>query len=339
LAINSMPYPYRFQPLFRRYLWGGRRLNTVLRKPIGSGDDYAESWEIADHGDDQSVVVNGPRKGQSLNCLVQELGPKLLGEAWNARIHADDVPPNLRGRFPLLFKFLDASLPLSVQVHPGDKMASQMSTPDWGKSEAWYVLYADENSRIYAGLHQNIQRPQLARAVTAGAIESTLHSFVPRTGDCIFIPAGTVHAIGGDLLIAEIQQASDTTFRLFDWNRVDSTGCPRELHVAQAMEAIDFRRGPIQPVRPHTGEHPDSQLLVACDKFVLSRWTLKRPVTLGGDQKMRMIAVISGSLDLEFAETKESMKVGHCTLIPAGCSRCELRSSNHAVFLEIHLPE
>jgi mannose-6-phosphate isomerase len=334
-----VPYPFRFQPLFRRYLWGGRRLESVLRKPIGFGDDYAESWEIADHGADQSVVLNGPRKGQTLNQLVKDLGPKLLGDAWHTRIHAADVPENLRGRFPLLFKFIDASLPLSVQVHPGDKMASQLSTPDWGKSEAWYVLFADENSKVYAGLHQNIPRPQLMRAVTGGSVESALHSFVPRTGDCIFIPAGTVHAIGGDLLIAEIQQASDTTFRLFDWNRVDSTGFPRELHVAQALEAIDFRRGPVQPVRPQAGENAHVQRLVACDKFVLSRWTLSRPQTVGGDHKMRILAVISGSMELAFGETQETLKLGHCALIPAAAEACQLKPTNHAVFLEIKLPD
>ena len=334
-----MPYPFRFQPLFRRYLWGGRRLNTVLRKSIGSGDDYAESWEIADHGTDQSIVINGPRKGQSLHDLVKDLGPQLLGNAWHERIHANGIPCNLHGRFPLMLKFLDAWLPLSVQVHPEDKMASKLTTPDLGKSEAWYVLYADENSRVYAGLHRNIQRPQLSRAISTGSIESALHSFVPRTGDCIFIPAGTVHAIGGDLLIAEIQQASDTTFRLFDWNRVDSTGVPRELHVAQALEAIDFKRGPVQPVRPQSGEHPHAQRLVACDKFVMSRWTINQPVTFGVDQKMRILLMISGALELEHPQSHESLRLGHCVLLPAEGAPSQLRPAPQAVFLEFHLPE
>lgn len=334
-----MPYPFRFQPLFRRYLWGGRRLNTVLRKSIGSGDDYAESWEIADHGGDQSIVINGPRKGQSLHDLVKDLGPKLLGKEWHERIHADDVPVNLRGRFPLLLKFLDAWLPLSVQVHPSDRMAAKLSTPDWGKSEAWYVLYADENSRIYAGLHRNVQRPQLHRAITTGSIETTLHSFVPRTGDCVFIPAGTVHAIGGDLLIAEIQQASDTTFRLFDWNRVDSAGVPRELHVAQALEAIDFRRGPVLPVRPQSDGHPNSQRLVSCDKFLMSRWSISKPIELGGDQKMRIIVMIAGALELEHPQSHEGLRLGHCVLLPADLAPCQLRPAPQATFLEIRLPE
>jgi len=334
-----VPYPFRFQPLFRRYLWGGRRLDTVLRKSIGSGDDYAESWEIADHGADQSIVINGPRKGQSLRDLMNDLGPRLVGGTWHERIHSDGVPGSLRGRFPLLLKFLDAWLPLSVQVHPGDGMASKLATPDLGKSEAWYVLYADENSRIFAGLHRNIQRPQLTRAISSGTIESTLHSFVPRTGDCIFIPAGTVHAIGGDLLIAEIQQASDTTFRLFDWNRVDSRGLPRDLHVAQALEAIDFKRGPVMPIRPQTGEHPNSQRLVACDKFVMSRWTVNRPVSLGGDQKMRIVVVISGALEMETPHSPESLKLGHCILLPADIPPCPLKPVPQAVFLEIRLPD
>ena len=201
------------------------------------------------------------------------------------------------------------------------------------------LFYFKKGSRLYAGLHQNIQRPQLTRAISTGTIESTLHSFVPRTGDCIFIPAGTVHAIGGDLLIAEIQQASDTTFRLFDWNRVDSMGLPRELHISQALQAIDFNRGPVLPVRPQSAGHPNAQRLVCCDNFLLSRWTINQPIFLGGDQKMRILVVISGALELEHPLVPESLKLGQCILLPAECTACRVRPAAQAVFLEIRLPD
>jgi mannose-6-phosphate isomerase len=209
----------RFQPIFRRYLWGGRRLGTMLGKPIGPGDDYAESWEIVDHGVDQSVVRAGPLAGAALGQLVREQGAALLGR------HAPQ-----RG-FPLLMKLLDCNRTLSVQVHPNDEQGARLTPPDRGKTEAWVVLAADEGSVIYAGLKSGVTRDDLAASLEHGTCAELLHAFAPRVGDCVFIPAGTVHALGAGLVIAEIQQASDTTFRLFDWNRVDAEGKPRPLHI------------------------------------------------------------------------------------------------------------
>ena len=333
-----MLYPFRFQPLFRRYLWGGRRLQTLLNRPIGPGDDYAESWEIVDHGSEQSIVCNGPRTGQSLHDLVDELGPRLLGPHWDKRIHGDDVPTNLQGRFPLLLKFLDARLPLSVQVHPDDEMGTQLSPPDLGKTEAWFVLATGPKSRIYAGLNRGISRGTLAEAIDAGAIESTLHSFAPRAGDCVFIPAGTVHAIGSELLICEIQQASDTTFRLYDWNRVDASGKARPLHIAQALDAIDFASGPVEPIREGGAKPTVKKSLVTCDKFILSRNEINQPIRIGGDGQMRIVVVVKGSLQLEYEQVCESLELGQCALLPADAAACTLKPKNPATVLEIRLP-
>lgn len=332
-----MHYPFRFQPLFRRYLWGGRRLHSVLNKSIGPGDDFAESWEIVDHGSDQSVVTNGPRAGQTLHELVETLGPRLLGDFWERRIRGEDIPPTLRGRFPLLLKFLDARLPLSVQVHPDDRKAAQLEPPDLGKTEAWYVMATGPHSRIYAGLKHGVDRQQMANAINSGATETTLHSFVPQAGDCVFVPAGTVHAIGSALLICEIQQASDTTFRVHDWNRVDATGKSRTLHVAQALDAIDFGRGPVEPKRvsdPLAVEEP----LVVCDKFNLSRRLITQPIRVGGDGRMRIIVVVNGSVSLEYEHATETLVLGQCVLLPAAMTACTLHSKSSAVVLEISLP-
>ena len=212
-------YPLRFEPIFRRYLWGGRRLGTVLGKPIGEGSDYAESWEVVDHGADQSRVAFGPLAGTTLGELVREHGHELLG-----RHHPQP-------QFPLLIKLLDAQQKLSVQVHPNDEQAARLDTPDYGKTEAWVVLAAEPGSRIYAGLKRGFDRPALERELNRGTCELCLHHFEPRVGDCVFLPAGTVHALGGGLLIAEVQQSSDTTYRLFDWNRVGPDGRPRALHI------------------------------------------------------------------------------------------------------------
>src|SRR3954465_8905730 len=193
----SLP-PLRFAPLFKRYLWGGRRLASLLNKPIGEGDDCAESWEVADHGEDQTVVVGGPLAGMTLAEGLASYGQDLLGR------HAP------RSRFPLLFKFLDCRRVLSVQVHPGDAAAAKQGPPDLGKTEAWVILAAEPGSLVYAGLKRGFDRAALEREVNRGTTELCLHKFEPQVGDCIFIPAETVHALGAGLVVAEIQQASDT---------------------------------------------------------------------------------------------------------------------------------
>ncbi|MFM8890072.1 MAG: type I phosphomannose isomerase catalytic subunit, partial [Planctomycetia bacterium] len=214
-------HPLLLAPRYRRYLWGGRRFASVLGRPLPPGDDYAESWELVDHGDDQSVVAAGPLAGATLGDLVRTHGHELLGR------HAP------LSRFPLLFKFLDACRDLSVQVHPDDARAARLSPPDLGKTEAWYVIDAAPGSRIYAGLRPGTDRDALAAALRAGRCEEVLHSFEPRAGDCVFIPAGTVHAIGAGLVVAEIQESSDVTYRLFDWNRTGPDGRPRPLHLVE----------------------------------------------------------------------------------------------------------
>ena len=188
-------YPLRFEPILRRYLWGGRRLETVLGKRLGDGDDYAEIWEIVDHGNDHSVVTHGPHARRTLHELVTEFGPELFGR---------HVP---QAQFPLLLKFLDANKTLSVQVHPNDQQAAELDPPDLGKTEAWVVLAAEPGSKIYAGLQPGVDRDVLQQHVEAGTCDRCLYQFQPQVGDCILLEAGTVHAIGAGLVIAEIQQA------------------------------------------------------------------------------------------------------------------------------------
>lgn len=315
-------YPLRFEPLFRRYLWGGRRLETMLGKPIGAGDDYAESWELVDHGEDQSVVTNGPLAGATLTQLVAEHNEDLFGE------HSG------QHQFPLLFKLLDCNRTLSVQVHPNDAQGAKLDPPDLGKTEAWVVLAAEPGSKIYAGLNPGVTREDLQKTLESGTCDQCLHTLEPSVGDCIFIEAGTVHALGEGLVIAEIQQASDTTFRLFDWNRVGADGQPRPLHIEQSLEVTNFQRGPVSPQQPQTSDDSSRERLVECDKFLLDRVTLTSPQSLGGNNRFRLLVVIDGELTVG----DEKLKLGETCLIPATAGEVEVVPHESAVLLDICLP-
>jgi mannose-6-phosphate isomerase len=318
--------PLRFEPILRRYLWGGRRLGSLLGKAIGEGNDYAESWEICDRPDDQSLVAYGPLEGISLGELVRERADELLGR------HAP------LARFPLLFKFLDAHKTLSVQVHPDDVQAERLDPPDLGKTEAWVVLDAQPGSLIYAGLKRGFDRAALERELTRGTCELCLHRFEPKPGDCIFLPAGMVHAVGAGLVVAEIQQSSDVTYRLFDWNRAGPDGRPRTLHVEQALAAIDFDYGPAAPQTPGPGAGPHVERLVECDKFVLDRWKVTSPEAIGGDDRCHLLAVLEGELMIAGDPDERPLKKGDTALVPASLGATELRPRGPTVLLDAYLP-
>lgn len=322
----SALYPLRFRPVLRQYLWGGRRLATDLGKCLGPANDYAESWEIVDRGEDQSIVAVGPLAGNTLGALVHKYGATLFG------IH------HPQPRFPLLFKFLDAQQQLSVQVHPSDSQAALLDPPDLGKTEAWVVLAANPGSYIYAGLRPECDRESLDRAIKDGACEACIARIEPRAGDCIFLPAGVVHALGPGLLIAEIQQSSDTTYRLYDWNRRGKDGRPRELHVEQALAVIDFDYGPVKPQTPQPTERPHVERLVACDKFVLDRWRFAAPQDAGGDNRCHILAVLEGQVDVAGDPAGTPLGKGDVLLLPAELGATEFAPRSASVLLDIYLP-
>ncbi|MEK6246956.1 MAG: class I mannose-6-phosphate isomerase [Planctomycetales bacterium] len=321
-----MLYPLRFQPLLKRYLWGGRRLQSDLNKTIGEGEDYAESWEIVDHGADQSVVNNGPLAGTTLSTLVQQHGTELLG-----RHHP-------QANFPLLFKFLDANKDLSVQVHPDDNRAARLQPPDRGKTEAWIVLAVEDESVIYAGLQRGCDRQTLEQEIERGSSPLCLHQFQPKPGDCFYLPAGTVHALGKGLLVAEIQQASNTTYRLYDWDRLGSDGQPRQLHIDQALDAIDFSQGPIEPQIPTSTDRPGVERLVTSDVFCLDRLTIDEDQRTPVDNRCHIIAVLSGELTIEGDPTGEPLIRGQTALLPASPGGLALQAGGRVTLLDAYLP-
>ena len=323
---QSVLYPLRFEPLFKRHLWGGRRLATELNKSIGGGDDYAESWEIVDHGADQSVVSAGPLAGTTLAQLVADQGKPLLG-----------VDSSQTG-FPLLWKFLDAHRVLSVQVHPNDAQAALLVPPDRGKTEAWIVLAADKGSALYAGLSAGVDRERLVQAIEDGESESCLHRMEPVAGDCIYIPAGTVHALGGGLLIAEIQQASDTTYRLYDWNRVGPDGRARQLHIEQGLDAIDFSRGPVEIQQPQPAAQKEIERLVTGDQFTIDRWRFDQPLPVGGDGKCHLLSTLRGAVEIPGDVPGKPLLRGEVLLLPACLGSVMVTPKETSTLLDVYLP-
>ena len=333
----TSPGPLRFLPIFKHYLWGGRRLHDLLGKPCGP-QNTAESWEVCDRHDDQSVVAEGTWRGCCLHELMQQFGPQIMGTDTWKKISQDTLPENLQGRFPLLFKVLDANQALSVQVHPNDRYASGMCPPDLGKTEAWYVFHADPGAKIYAGLKSGVDASELRTAIEGQRLEDVLHAFEPQVGDTVFIPAGTLHALGAGLMIAEIQQASNTTFRVYDWGRVDADGKSRMLHLDPAMEVIDFSAGPVHPVRSQVA-NLQHETLVESDFFVLSRIRFLTEISLAGDNQFHLLHLTQGQLELQSGDDNWSLKRGETMLIPANNPAVRITAMDGAVeFLEMHLP-
>jgi mannose-6-phosphate isomerase len=325
-----MMHPLFFTPIYRRYIWGGRRFVAALGRDLPPGEDYAESWELVDRpdrADEESVVSHGPLAGQTLGDLVRGHGRELLGR------HAPQP------RFPLLFKFLDACRDLSVQVHPDDARAARLSPPDLGKTEAWYVVDAAPGSQIYAGLREGVGQEQLAAAIRAGTCADVLHSFAARPGDCIFIPAGTVHAIGAGLLVAEIQQSSDVTYRLFDWNRVGPDGTSRPLHVEAGVEAVTHF-GPVGPLEPKATDDPAVKRLVTSDYFLFNEVRPGGSWSVGGDDACHVVVVLDGEFALDDAWGLPTIKRGSTVMLPTAIGRQTLRglTNGAAKLLHVALP-
>lgn len=324
-VAHTAMHPLLFTPLYRRYLWGGRGFATLFGRDLPAGDDYAESWEVVDRPSDRSIVAVGPLAGRTLGELVTTAARELLGR------HAG-IPA-----FPLLFKFLDARSDLSVQVHPDDARAARLSPPDKGKTEAWYVIDAAPGARLWAGLRPGTDRRRLAEALAAGRCEEVLHVVEPKRGDCIFIPAGTIHAIGAGLLVAEIQQSSDVTYRLHDWNRVGPDGHPRALHIEAGLEAVtEF--APVAPAGRVDTADPAVKRLVSCPHFLFDEVRFDGAWTTGGDDRCQVLAVIEGGVRLDDAWKLPGLRAGSTLFLPAAIGAQTLQGDGPVTLLRVLLP-
>ncbi len=330
-ALNqALLYPLRFDPIYQYRLWGGRHLANLLTAPLPSGP-IGEAWLLSDRDDHQSRVTDGPLKGRTIGQLLQQFPKPMLGK----------LAGRFR-RFPLLLKFLDVHEMLSVQVHPTKANLNLLPAGETPKTEAWVVLQAGTQSRIYAGLKPDTTEADLRRALTNGTVVEYLSCLIPKPSEAVFLPAGTVHSLGGDLVVFEIQQNSDVTFRLYDWDHVDAkTGKLRALQVDRAMACIDFSEGPVGRVTPlvETTTPVERERLFNCEHFVLRRLRGRFAFTVGESDSPRVLVCVEGEGQLEHDGATYAVERGDVFVLPAVIGTCVFRPRAAVNLLEIAIPD
>jgi mannose-6-phosphate isomerase len=324
--MSARLYPLLTERRIAQPIWGGDRLAAWLDMPAPRPARLGETWQVYD----LNPVVNGPLAGRSLAELAREYGAELVGARSFAR-YGDD--------FPLLAKFIDAADRLSIQVHPGDDYAHtrEIATGFHGKTEAWYILDAAAGADVVYGLGRPSDRAAFAAAVRDGIIEDLVQRVPVATGDVIFVPAGTIHAINAGIMLFEIQQKSDLTYRVYDYNRRDAkTGELRDLHLAKALEVSDF--GPARYGKA-TALHlaPDRDLLVACPYFALERWQVAGAAAVPAQGSFEILTLIGGAGDLTWPDGQIALRKGESVVIPACQSGCALAGT--ATLLRVYVPD
>jgi mannose-6-phosphate isomerase len=319
-----MLYPLTFQPIFKERVWGGRNLERLYRKPLPPNVPIGESWEITDRPEGISVIANGPLAGKDLRWLMENQRAELLGKNSTAQ------------RFPLLIKILDCQDTLSVQVHPPSKVAAELGGEP--KTEMWYIADATAEAALYVGLKADVTRGEFEKRIAEGSVADALHRIKVQAGDVMFLPSGRIHAIGGGNVIFEIQENSDTTYRVFDWNRAGLDGKPRELHVPESLASINFNdheprliaskysRNPKFAVRYLVHEplfHIDACKVKRGERFYLSGETLQ------------ILALIRGRLRITHGEHEIRLEAGGFVMLPASLGRVTVNAETQVEFLQV----
>lgn len=316
-------YPLQFEPIFKERIWGGEKLKTLLNKPIKSAIT-GESWELSTVEGDVSVVANGALKGKSLTAIIDDDPEAILGTAVYARFGK---------QFPLLFKYLDAREDLSIQVHPNDALAKKRHN-SFGKTEMWYIMQANENARIIVGFKENSNAAAYLEHLKNKTLLSILDDVKVKSGDVFFLETGTVHAIGAGLVVAEIQQTSDVTYRLYDFDRVDANGNTRELHVDLALEAINYNK--VETKKEYVKKANVSNEIVDCPYFTTNFITLDGEISVSKSGKTFTVYMCTeGIFELDYNNSKTQYKKGDTVLIPAAINTFIL--SGKASILEIYI--
>jgi len=317
-------YPMVFHPIFKERVWGGRTLETLYGKRLPSGVPVGESWEISDRPGDESAVANGPLAGRTLRWVMEHHSADLLG----------DAAPAAGGRFPLLCKILDARDKLSLQVHP-PAHAQQLGEP---KTEMWYIAAAEPDAELFVGLKQGMTRTAFEESISAGCVADCFHRIAVHTGDAMFLPSGRVHAIGAGLVIFEIQQNSDTTFRVYDWDRPGLDGKPRDLHVRESLQSIDFADVEPSLVAGDTSRTGNftTRALVRDELFNVSlvRATAKEVLPLP-PRGVRVVAVIERHVVVNGGGIGTALTPGQFCLVPAAVEGVTLTAQAGSRFLVV----
>jgi len=320
-----MLYPLTFKPIFKERVWGGRLLERLYHKPLPPGVPIGESWEICDRPDDVTVIANGPLAGNDLHWLMEHHARELLG-----------LKAKPGARFPLLVKILDAQDKLSLQVHPPKAKAIDLGGEP--KTEMWYIAEAIPGAEVFAGLKRGVTRAEFERKIKDGTVADCFHRLPVEKGDAMFLPSGRVHALGAGSVIFEIQQNSDTTFRVFDWHRLGLDGKPRALHVEQSLASIDFHD--FEPRLIHSVYSSNATLRVrvlvddplfrvdACQVNRGERFYLR-------SDGMQILGLLRGRMEISHGETKLLLNTGEFALLPASLGRVSIMAEKQIEFLHV----
>lgn len=313
--MESVNSPLRFEPIFKERIWGGRKLADLFGKKLPAGKKIGESWEIVDRPDAQSVVSSGPLKGKTLHQLWTEYRSQIFGNLSDSE------------RFPLLIKILDAQQTLSLQVHPPAEKASEFGGEP--KTECWYVAAAEPGAELFVGFGKPTAPDEFKHHIEQGSVGDCLHSIEVKKGDAMFLPSGRFHAIGAGNVLIEVQQNSDTTYRVFDWNRLDDSGKPRQLHVEQALECIDY-----EDLAPKLIEQK-GEVVVRTELFEIEKWDLDSPRESVPKGKFAIVCCLSGKLSCANVE----LVPGQFLLVPASLPDRELHPvANGTILLRVTIP-
>lgn len=319
-------YPLKFDTIFKDKIWGGEKISKILGKDFSPLSNCGETWELSGVENNISAVSNGVLKGKKLTDLILDYKSDLIGE---------EPYKKYGNEFPLLIKFIDANRDLSIQVHPNDEVAREKHN-SFGKTEMWYIMQADENASLITGFNRELDRDTYLDYFNKGKIEEVLNKENVSAGDTFFIPAGRVHTIGKGIMLAEIQQTSDVTYRIYDFDRKDANGNLRELHVEEALDALDFK---------HYDEYKTSydkqsnvrNSLVDCPFFSTNKWLIDKETKLTYDDLDSFVILIAldGEADLQYADVTESIKMGEVYLIPATLGKINMIPKGSFEFLEV----
>lgn len=319
--VTTFHEPLLFETYLRPQIWGGDGLSRHLGKPLSPQARIGEAWELSTLPEHLSRVVNGPATGLTLEQLWSQSGQDLSGHETKD------------SEFPWLVKWLDCAGRLSLQVHPSDDMARAVLGQPHGKSEAWVIVHVDHEAQIGVGLRPGVTRTRLEAALADGTISECLHTFRPQVGDCLSLPAGTIHTARG-VIMAEVQQPSDATFRLFDWNRLDASGQPRALHRERGLQAVNWNQGPITPLVPQplpaSSEGTTSELLLSSSWVRLERYSIEQAWLSPFAGEMTAWMVLAGNAELldRSCDTRYELPRGSTVLIPAAAGTIEWSPSS-----------